>query len=156
MTPSVLEEVDDRVPRSPRKSIYSEGGEAVGVYASFHEADEDERRMIEEEEAAQPPLSLDAQLGSYASTAGDEEYEDEGEEIDEEAMEEARAEAAAVITEQLTQRMAAVTELQRRLESTLGRTQNEDGIAVDSYAAFEPPASSPTTPTTPVDDFKMV
>ena len=71
-------------------------------------------------------------------------------------MEEARAEAAAVITEQLTQRMAAVTELQRRLESTLGRTQNEDGIAVDSYAAFEPPASSPTTPTTPVDDFKMV
>ena len=61
--------------------------------------------------AAQPPLSLDAQLGSYASTAGDEEYEDEGEEIDEEAMEEARAEAAAVITEQLTQRMAAVTEL---------------------------------------------
>ena len=75
--------------------------------------------------------------------------------VDAEA-EEARAEAAAVITEQLTQRMAAVTELQRRLESTLGRTQNEDGIAVDSYAAFEPPASSPTTPTTPVDDFKMV
>ena len=61
LTPSVLEEVDDRAEVAEEVDLFG-GGEAVGVYASFHEADEDERKMIEEEEAAQPPLSLDAQL----------------------------------------------------------------------------------------------
>ena len=153
---------------SPRLAIYSDGGEAVGVYRGFEEwsphvteieegdAADSSRPTTDSgtEEGANQVVAI-APLrrvqsappqpngsleahGALAEAAGEEE-ESEEEGEEEEAMEEARGAMAAALSEQLVQRMTAVSESQKRLEQILRQDEYGGGDGWPSRTDATPP-----------------